>query len=433
MSAQNHTHTPLPESTTSAGVRRRLLIAYGIVVTIAAGLGLVSLAAANVFGEGLVPELPPTRYRVFAACMCGLLMLFTLLPTGTRPWLYKSAPVPTLPGCCCGPKALPLRTSAVAEVEARKRRQSVNAEDSGDSEAGPPSLSLCEAACDVRFYLLAGAKFCGMGCGLMLLNNVAQVAESLAPEATTANTALFVMIMSTTNCIGRMVWGLGSDVTLAYVDRTAWLVAAIALTAGGMGLGSIGDGTMYNSGTLYTLLFPTAALVGFAYGALWGVVPVLIMEMFGPRHFGTLYTTLAIAPALSSFVIATWLVGDVYDRHARANVCECGFAPGSTCEAELTLCEVGAGPGDDDLCPADSGCIMGAPCMGQRCFQLTFVISCGVAVLGVVLALALQLVSRNVYVRVRAERAFHTAQAAATESEKQPLLTGAAEGSLPEW
>lgn len=32
------------------------------------------------------------------------------------------------------------------------------------------------------------------------------------------------------NALGRMFVGLGSDLTFAYIDRTAWLTAAIALT-----------------------------------------------------------------------------------------------------------------------------------------------------------------------------------------------------------
>lgn len=133
-----------------------------------------------------------------------------------------------------------------------------------------------------------------------------------------------------------------------------------------MGLGIIAD---------YALLFPTAAIVGFAYGGLWGVVPVLILELFGPSNFGTLvscmracvvpacvpacvcaclletacestwalipvlapflmtswflavavvvcmyffvqYTTLAVMPAASSLVLATAVAGSIYDRHA---------------------------------------------------------------------------------------------------------------------
>ena len=76
--------------------------------------------------------------------------------------------------------------------------------------------------------------------------------------------------------------------------------------AGGMGMAAIAD---------YNLLFPTAALVGLSYGAIWGVIPVVILELFGPDNFGTLYTTLAIAPALSSLAMATGLVRSFETTH----------------------------------------------------------------------------------------------------------------------
>jgi hypothetical protein len=37
--------------------------------------------------------------------------------------------------------------------------------------------------------------------------------------------------MSCRNALGRMFCGLGSDLTFMYIDRTAWLTAAISLTA----------------------------------------------------------------------------------------------------------------------------------------------------------------------------------------------------------
>ena len=96
------------------------------------------------------------------------------------------------------------------------------------------------------------------------------------------------------NAVGRMFVGLGSDLTFAYIDRTAWFTAANVLTGvvsldtspvfplqpirntahrlfvsshslhalhcvvprQGMGVGIVAD---------YTLLFPTAAIVGTTY------------------------------------------------------------------------------------------------------------------------------------------------------------------------
>ena len=47
------------------------------------------------------------------------------------------------------------------------------------------------------------------------------MAESLGEGRGEQTSALFVMIMSTTNCLGRMMWGMGSDLTIQRVDRTA--------------------------------------------------------------------------------------------------------------------------------------------------------------------------------------------------------------------
>jgi hypothetical protein len=44
----------------------------------------------------------------------------------------------------------------------------------------------------------------------------------------------------TANALGRMAAGLGSDFALPRVDRTAWLTAALALTAAAMALGAAG-------------------------------------------------------------------------------------------------------------------------------------------------------------------------------------------------
>ena len=43
-------------------------------------------------------------------------------------------------------------------------------------------MTLCEAVCDKRFWLLGLGKFCGMGCGLMLLNNIPQVRYIIHPH-----------------------------------------------------------------------------------------------------------------------------------------------------------------------------------------------------------------------------------------------------------
>lgn len=64
---------------------------------------------------------------------------------------------------------------------------------------------------------------------------------------------------------------------------------------------------------------------------------------------------------------------------------------------------------------------------GQVCFRMTFIICTGVAVFGVVLALALQILSRPTYARMRQERVAN-AEVEAT-SETEPLLAAPARDS----
>merc|ERR1711933_641985 len=61
-------------------------------------------------------------------------------------------------------------------------------------------------------------------------------------------------------------------------------------------------------------LWPAAALVGFAYGALWGLQPAMAQDLFGPRDFGVKYSFTASAAFLGSFLFSDLLAGGLYDR-----------------------------------------------------------------------------------------------------------------------
>jgi MFS family permease len=63
------------------------------------------------------------------------------------------------------------------------------------------------------------------------------------------------------------------------------------------------------------LLYPASVLGGVGYGALNALFPTILSEVFGLGHMGAVYTTLSITLALGSYVLATVLVGAVYDAH----------------------------------------------------------------------------------------------------------------------
>ena len=177
---------PPPERTTPATVRCRLLLGYFIVLVLALVLGAISLASAGLLpgGAELLPELPPTRYRYLCAVVGGLLGLFALLPCGTSPLIYRT-PKPPRSGCCgcacrcCGGGS---DDDGVHQGE-RRRRASVQQQEPAPDPKWSESLTLCAAVCDARFWLLGGAKFAGMGCGLMLRERTTTHGLSLSPWA----------------------------------------------------------------------------------------------------------------------------------------------------------------------------------------------------------------------------------------------------------
>ena len=132
---------------------------------------------------------------------------------------------------------------------------------------------------------------------------------------------VFVSLLSCANAAGRLMAGVVSD----------WLLAAMVSHTGksgvcGMQLGPrplillsamflmVITHLMLSFG-FAVLLYPASVLGGVSYGALNALFPTILSEVFGLRHMGAIYTTLSISLALGSFVLATALVGTIYDVH----------------------------------------------------------------------------------------------------------------------
>jgi len=86
--------------------------------------------------------------------------------------------------------------------------------------------------------------------------------------------------------------------------------------------------TLNNLGQISTALGSSFAIYfgcvscGLAYGAFWCLNPCLVMEMFGSRSFGSLYSLINLAPAVGSSVFSVGLAASVYSTHE---------AEGATC------------------------------------------------------------------------------------------------------
>jgi MFS family permease len=171
----------------------------------------------------------------------------------------------------------------------------------------------------------------GMGSGLTLVNNLSQLVKALTGGASAMDTTpVLVSAFSVCNCAGRMALGYLPERLLH--ARGTPRIAFLPLMSGLMAATCLGLAFAH-----LPALYPLSALAGFAFGGHWSLFPSLISELFGLARFAANYTLMQFAPALGAFGLAAGLAGWLYERALARHGTE------------------------------------GNTCVGQDCFQATFI------------------------------------------------------------
>lgn len=100
-------------------------------------------------------------------------------------------------------------------------------------------------------------------------------------------------------------------------------------------------------------LYLGSIILGVCYGAQWSLMPAITSEIFGLRHFGTLFNTIGIASPVGAYILSVRVAGYLYDQEAQWQHRNPKF-------------------GDDDP----------LSCQGPSCFRLTFLILACVCAVG---------------------------------------------------
>ena len=220
-------------------------------------------------------------------------------------------------------------------------------------------LNLLQAMRTVNFWMLFIAMICGMGSGLATINNMSQIGESLNYTTTEINS--LVSLWSIWNFLGRFGAGYVSDYFLHSRGWARPLLMAFTLatmTAGHIVIASGFPGNLYVG----------SILVGICYGSQWSLMPTISSEIYGVRHMGTIFNTIAIASPVGSYIFSVRVIGYFYDKEAS---------------------------GEDDSCS------------GTHCFRLSFFIMASVAFLGFIVAVALFFRTKRFYQLVVLRRLRH--------------------------
>ena len=78
-------------------------------------------------------------------------------------------------------------------------------------------------------------------------------------------------------------------------------------------------------------LFAMSLLGGFAFGGHWAVIPAVISDLFGLKHYAQTYTSFQLAPAAGGYLLGTLLIGTLYQNAAARNHDDVGYCIGIEC------------------------------------------------------------------------------------------------------
>ncbi|KAJ8544996.1 hypothetical protein K7X08_017579 [Anisodus acutangulus] len=232
------------------------------------------------------------------------------------------------------------------------------------------NFTLVQALIKADFWLMFFSLLLGSGSGLIVIDNLGQMSQSLGSD----NTHVFVSLISIWNFLGRIGGGYFSEIIVrdnAYPRHAAMAVAQVVMAFGHFFFAMGWPGAMY-IGTL---------LVGLGYGAHWAIVPAAASELFGLKNFGALYNFLTLANPAGSLVFSGLIASSIYDREAEKqaqqhHVGESNLA--SVLSSFLNL--------DEPL-----------KCEGVICFFLTSLIMPGICIIAAVLSMILVYRTKTVY------------------------------------
>lgn len=188
------------------------------------------------------------------------------------------------------------------------------------------------------FWIIWLGVFVTCGTGLMLIVNVGQLVYVVGLSS--KEKTILISLLSICNCSGRITGGFLSDFVAEKLRLPKLSMHLLAVSV--MGIAMV---CVLSSSPLG--LFVATMSSGFAYGILYGSLPVVVGENFGIGSLGSIYAFMALGVCSGSFVFAKFLFASVYEKNAYIVHC-----PSADCDRGLK-------EGDES-------------CSGRACVQTSF-------------------------------------------------------------
>ena len=162
------------------------------------------------------------------------------------------------------------------------------------------SVPLSESIKSWRFWSVYFMFMIMMGTGLMVIDNINAIAESIGEYPSN----FFVTLVSLANGIGRFATGILSDKVASIVSKTTLLWIFCLLMCLAQFLFSFGS---------TILLYPCLLSIGFIFGSCVSLTAVTMADIFGSRYIATNFGLIDSAPIIGSYIFVSAVVALFYN------------------------------------------------------------------------------------------------------------------------
>lgn len=229
----------------------------------------------------------------------------------------------------------------------------------------PPEIgedyTILQAILSVEMITLLLTTICGLGGTLTLMDNLGQIGTSLGYSL--QSITIFVSLTSIWIYLGEACVGILSEIFITKYKFPRPLMFTLTLLFSCIGYLLIAFNVKHG-------LYIASIITGFCFGAHWPLIFSIISEIFGLKHYSTLFNFGSMASPIGLYLLNVRVTGYLYDKEATKQL----EALGMKREAGKEL-----------------------NCNGGECFKLAFIIISGVTLLGTLVSLVLVWRTRKFY------------------------------------
>lgn len=178
-------------------------------------------------------------------------------------------------------------------------------------------------------WLLCFVFFAGTGAGLTLINNLGALTKVLGASADGQD--VYVILLSVSNCLGRLLVGVFSDAFSKRISRPwIFLYCVLVMICGQITLAFADLNSLYLG----------VILTGLAYGSFWSIGPSLVADRFGVKNFASLYNVVTIWTSAASYIFSSAMVSAFYTARSDPGSSSCSYGILCFRDSFLTLAGV---------------------------------------------------------------------------------------------